>query len=207
MKQRVKSLVVPTLIGMCIGIAVLAATVLLIPQRGDALSSSIVPVTAQDIINKAEVIVIGEVGPVIQRRSFSGYGKAGELLDGLTVDGNPHPNFQFTDFEVKIEKVLKDNGSVASGKSVILRMLGDASLQTKKATLESEYPLSFTGDRHLFILSHNPDETYGFYYGPWSRLIIDGKTLRVSNGVQEVLAFGDKKSAIELDEFLQLISK
>jgi putative hemolysin len=160
--------------------------------------------TLQALTSKAELIFVGEVGQVIQRRTYSGYGAKGELLDGLDVHGNPVPQVPITDFEVKVEQVIKDDGAIAGGKPIILRMGGDATPEMKQVTAKTDYPFSFTGDRYLFLLSRNPDGvTYGFYYGPWSRLLVDGNTLRVSDGTQQILKLQDSDAAITYDQLVQ----
>lgn len=78
-------------------------------------------------------------------------------LDRFDANGNPVPKVPITDFELKVEQVVKDDGAIVSGKPIILRMGGDATPEMKQITANGEYPFSFTGDRHLFLLSRNPD--------------------------------------------------
>ncbi|NJM39940.1 MAG: hypothetical protein HC853_03755, partial [Anaerolineae bacterium] len=148
-----------------------------------------------------------EVGPVVERRRFAGYGPKGELLDGAK-SGNPDANVPYTDFELKVERIIKDDGSVASDKPIILRMAGEATPETKRLTASSSYPFSYTGDRYLFLLTHEPDGiAYGFNYGPWSRLIVDDKNLlRISDNYQQFLKLNGI-SPITLEAFIALISK
>lgn len=75
-------------------------------------------------------------------------------------------------------------------------------------TAGAEYPMSYTGDRHLFLLTLNPDDiTYGLYYGPSSRLIIDGDVLRVSDGSQRPLVLDGSEKAITLESFIQNVEQ
>ena len=74
-------------------------------------------------------------------------------------------------------------------------------------TQAGEFPLSYTGDRHLFVLTPNPDGSYGFYYGPWSRLIVDGDMLRVSNGAKSSFQFGERDTPVTLDEFIKAVKE
>jgi hypothetical protein len=180
-------------------------------SRADHSAAAAVPPpkTLAELASKAELVFVGEVGPVVQRRTYSGYGPKGELLDGFDANGNPVPKVPITDFELKVEQVVKDDGAIASGKPIILRMGGDATPEMKQITANGEYPFSFTGDRHLFLLTRNPDgQTYGFYYGPWSRLLIDGNNnLRVSNGSQELLKLDGSDAPISLDEFIRRVKR
>ncbi len=177
-----------------------------VPMLGLANGAS-VPDSFAALIGPARLIFVGEVGEVIQHRSFAGYGPGGELLDGINDSGVPSPTVPFTDFAVKIERIVRDDGSIASGKRIVLRMHGDATAETKKLTQGSDYPFSYTGDRYLFLLSPNPDGTYGFYYGPWSRLIIVGSTLHVSDAAQEPFKPVGSDVAISLEEFIQQVNQ
>lgn len=166
------------------------------------------PTTTRDLIAPAQLIVIGEVGPIVQRRTYSGYGSQGKLLDGFNEAGTPVPQVPFTDFEVKMERVIRDDGTIASGKPVILRMSGDATPEMQAITRNSDYPFSYTGDRHLFLLTRNPDgTTYSFPHGPWSRLLIDGDILRASNGTQDVLKLDGSEAPIRLDDFIERVKR
>jgi len=104
------------------------------------------------------------------------------------------------------KEVFRDDGTIAGKEPIILRVLGFATAEHKQLSQASEFPLSFTGDQHLFVLTPNPDgQSYGFYYGPWSLLIVDGDILRVSNGEQQPLQFGDKSRPVTLEEFIQAV--
>ena len=117
------------------------------------------------------------------------------------------PQLPFTDFEIIVEQVIRDDGRIAQEEPIILRMPSTATAELKALTQNSDYPLSYTGDRHLFLLSPNPDgETYGFYYGPWSRLTIDAdENLRVSDGRQQLLTLDDWTDAIKFADFVDRI--
>lgn len=163
------------------------------------------PQTLDDLLSKAPLILIGEVGPVVQYLDFAVYGNDGQLLErGKDPAGNLMPEAPATDFSLLVEEVLRDDGTIASGETIILRMPGHATEELKQLTAQIDYPFSFTGDRHLFLLTPNPDgASYGFYYGPWGRLILDDEMLRVSDGQQQPLTFTDQPAPITLDDFKQ----
>ena len=120
--------------------------------------------------------------------------------------GNPLPNIVVTDFPLRVEKVIRDDGGIAAGKSIILRMIGAAEPGTKGLTENIEFPFSYPGDRYLFLLTPNRDgKTYGLRYGPWSRLIVDGEILRTSRGKQQPLQFEGTDQPVTLDEFVQFV--
>ncbi|MDI9547365.1 MAG: hypothetical protein QM346_07150, partial [Chloroflexota bacterium] len=155
------------------------------------------------------MIFIGTVGPIEQHLEVSGYyGEEGQLESPTDAEGASLPGYDYpaTDFILQVEEVIRDDGTIARGEPIVLRWLGHATERLKQASQEGEYPVSYTGDRYLFLLFPYPDgETYGFYYGPWSRLIIDGEMLRVSNGKQQPLQFWDGAGPVTLEEFIQAV--
>jgi hypothetical protein len=197
------------LIGVIIGLAILNAPLFshASPEGADLGILVAPPQSLAELVDKAPLIFIGEVGPVEQYLSFGGYDWNGRLqatptdstdmlLSGLPV----------TDLRLQVKEVIRDDGQIARGEPIIVRMLGFATAEYKQMSQAGEYPLSYTGDRHLFVLTPNPDgQSYGFYYGPWSRLIVDGDILRVSNGEQQPLQFGDKSRPVTLEEFIQAV--
>lgn len=158
------------------------------------------PQSLGDLIVHAPLIVIGEIGEVIRYTETVQYDENGHPL--LFANGRPYPGTPVTDFQLDVEEVVRDDGTVGSGEPVVLRMSGHITEAFTQRVYAPEYPVSYTGDRHLFLLSPYPDgETYGFYYGPWSRLIIDGDSLRVSNGNRDPLVFDATAGPVTLDAF------
>jgi hypothetical protein len=163
------------------------------------------PQSIDDLVRPADIIVIGTVGRVVNQGAFGGYDQNGVALierpdanERATLPGaTPVPSeaLPFTDFEINVEEVILDNGDLRAEKPLILRMVG---LPTDGVDAGSVYPMSHTGDRHLFLLSANPDKaTYGFYYGPYSRLNIDGSTVTCSDGARTGLSFAGALSPLQ----------
>ncbi len=151
------------------------------------------PKSMAELAGKADVIVIGTVGVVVNQGAFQGYDAAGNAIPGKATG---HPDLPMTDFQINVEKVLKDDGTIRAGNPLVLRMLGHPiNKPARDADRTSYYPMSYTGDRHLFFLSKNPDATYGFYYGPWSRLVIDGQVVAVSDGPRTPVQFAGRQFA------------
>jgi len=159
------------------------------------------------LVGQAALVFTGEIGLVKQYIEIAGYSAAGQLvLPGTDADGNPLPGLPATDFLLTVEQVIRDDGSIARGEPIILRMPGYITAAMKQPSQAGEYPVSYTGDRYLFLLSPYPDgQTYGFYFGPWSRLIMNGNELRVSNGKQQPFQFGEGDEPITLDEFIRYV--
>jgi hypothetical protein len=154
---------------------------------GSGFDDTAPPPSIDELVDKASLIFIGEIGPVEQYIEVYGYGEDGQLeFPGTDDQGTALPGWPVTDFILQVEEVIRDDGTIARGEPIVLRWLGHATERLKQASQEGEYPVSF-------------------YYGPWSRLIIDGEMLRVSNGKQQPLQFGDRDQAVTLDEFVQAV--
>lgn len=165
------------------------------------------PASLEDLISHADLIFTGEVGPVMQYLEYCGYDKDGQLLEKCVATddaGNALPGLPATDFLLQVDEVFRDDGTIASGEPIILRESGHVTAELKQMSQATEFPLSYTGDRYLFLLGRNPDgKTYGFHF-VWSQLIVDGDVLRVSNGTQQPLQFGDEPP-ITLGEFIKAV--
>jgi hypothetical protein len=142
------------------------------------------PPSLQILIENAPLILIGEVGQVERYTGKLGYGEDGQIVTPTPGTDLAPPSvvrmYPATDFRIEVEQVLRDDGTIAADKPVILRVLGHVTEELKQSTQEGLYPVTYTGDHYLFLLTPYPDgQTYGFYYGPWSRLIIDGDIILV----------------------------
>ncbi len=151
------------------------------------------PKSMAELVSKADVILIGTVGSVVNEGAFQGYDQTGIAIPSRATSG---PDLPITDFQIIIERVLKDDGTIRAGTTPILRILGHPTNRAARDGDRSSYfPMSYTGDRHLFFLSKNPDDTYGFYYGPWSRLVIDGQVVTISDGPRTPVQFAGRQFA------------
>ncbi|HAL47097.1 MAG TPA: hypothetical protein DCP37_05035 [Dehalococcoidia bacterium] len=119
-------------------------------------SGSMIPRAAniEQLVTSAQLIVVGTINSVLDEKQIGGYGVGGQLMpaeDG----GNP-----VTDFDVRVESVLKSDGTVAEGEGFVLRMHGHTS--SDPAVVASVlFELPKAGDRLLFALGRNPDGTFG----------------------------------------------
>ena len=78
------------------------------------------PTSMDELIGDADVIAIGRVGPVIREVEEGGWDQNGQPTEGIL-----HTH---TYYQLELEEVIRDDGTVASGEPVLLRML--RSLQT-----------------------------------------------------------------------------
>ena len=64
------------------------------------------------------MIVIGKVGSIVNQGAFLSYDQHGQIIKSNSADDWP-----FVDTEVHIEEVLRDDGTISSGKQLILQTL------------------------------------------------------------------------------------
>lgn len=162
------------------------------------------PWSLNELVEDAPLIVIGEVGPAHYTETFP-YDKDGNTI---TRDGfnSPIAGLPVTDFVINVEQVIRDDGTIARGEPVVLRTQGEITEELKKLTQGSEYEVTYTGDRYLFLLYRDPIwQRHIFYHELWSRLIIDGDLLRISGGVQPPLQVAGSTEPLTLDEFIRFV--
>ena len=132
------------------------------------------PTSVEELVAGAHVIVLGQISSVLEEKWIGPYGEDGRPM--LTdEDGLP-----FTDYLLQIESVLKGDGTVTDGGSLVLRMFGHLSNQNAIVTPDL-FPLPDPGDHLLFALGRNPDGTYGT--GPERLLNLDGEKVVYVDGV------------------------
>ena len=128
----------------------------------------------QELVARAHVIVLGTIDSVLEEKKMGPYGDDGQPLP---ADDSALP---FTDYDLRIESVLKGDGTVTDGESLALRMFGHLSNQNAIIT-PNMFTLPDPGDHLLFVLGRNPDGTYGS--GPEGLLNVDGEKVVFADGV------------------------
>jgi hypothetical protein len=156
------------------------------------------PDTMDKLVEKADIIVIATIGKKVAEPSFVAYNEQGKPMTAEEMNVPKNWESRFHDFEVLVEQTIKDDGTLAAQKPLILRTR--FARESTKLDPEDYYPGVFSGDRYLMFLSHDPDrKTYGFYYAAGSRLLIDGPTITQSDGPRSPLPFAKDMT---LNEFL-----
>lgn len=121
-----------------------------------AVSSSMLPRarSAEELVDRSEIVVIGTISSVLAEVAFGGYGE----------DGKPEPpedgGMPITDYEVSIETLMKGDGTLAEGGSFVLRMYGSLDGQSDGITLNI-FTLPEPGAHLMFAVGRNPDGTDG----------------------------------------------
>ena len=129
------------------------------------------PKTTEELISTADIIAVGRVGKFVKEVEEGGF-KVPPVKQTLV----PH-----TYFELELEQVIRDDGTIARGETVLLRMAGtaqDGPIKVGEGTFTDfeRARMPKTGERLLFVLSRNPNDSYGG--GRRGLLHIDGDAVR-----------------------------
>ena len=127
----------------------------------------------EELVARSQVIVLGTVDTA-EEKNIGPYGADGKLM-AAGEDGMP-----VTDYQVRIENVLKGDGHVEQGPGFVFRMFGHQN--SPSGTVSSvafDHPR--VGQRLLFALGTNPDGTYGS--GPEGLLNVDGAAVSYADGI------------------------
>lgn len=209
MSGRIWHLSSRVLLGVLAGLVLLSTPFLRPIHRVDSLEASApAPQNLEDLLADSSLILVGEVGPLSQYLDFAVYGGDGQLLAHrpLAADGSPQGDIPATDYVLKVERVIRDDGSIAGGGQIVLRLAGHITEDMKNLPGRYDNPFSFPGDQYLFLLTPTPDgKAYGYNNGAWSRLIVDDQVLRISNYSRDLLQFDDDRGPITLDEFVDAV--
>ena len=123
----------------------------------------------------SHIIVLGTISGVLDEKLIGAYGEDGNPFIPAEEDGTP-----YTDYEVSVESVLKDDGDVEDGGTLVLRMFGHLSQQNDVVTLAA-VTLPQPGTHYLLALGRNPDGTYGS--GSEGLIYVDGETIAYADGI------------------------
>ena len=134
------------------------------------------PETTEELVSRADIIAVGRVGEIVSEIAEGGFNRDSE--------GNPVKQtlVPHTYFELELERVFRDDGTIARGETVLLRMAGTAQEgpiqvgEGKFMDFERSYPMPKTGERRLFVLGRNPNDSYGS--GRRGLLVIDEDVVR-----------------------------
>ena len=132
------------------------------------------PNSAEELVARADVIALGRISSVLEEKRIGPYGEDGRPIP-TDEDGLP-----FTDYLLQVDSVLKGDGTVIDGGSLVLRMFGHLSDQDAIIT-PNVFTLPNIDDHLLFALGRNPDGTYGS--GPEGLLNVDGGKVVFADGL------------------------
>lgn len=146
------------------------------------------PETMHELVDKADIIVVGTVGDKLGKPSFVEYDDHGKAVKAEAMNVPQDWETTFHDFAVNVERVIKDDGTLQAQSPLIVRT--KFARETPAIDVHDRYPGIYSGDRYLMFLTQEPDhKTYGFYYAAGSRLLIDGPSVAQSDGRRSPLPF------------------
>ena len=133
------------------------------------------PRSVEELVTRADLVFIGTINSVLEVKMMGPYGD-----DGKPVPASEEGGLPYTDYQVQVDSVLKADGTVQDGGTVVLRMFGHLSNSSAIIT-PNVFALPNQGDSLLFVLGQNPDGTYGS--GPEGLLNVDGESVAYADGV------------------------
>ena len=132
------------------------------------------PESIEVLVRMSHIIVPGTISAVLDEIRFGAYGEDGNPYIPGEESGTP-----YTDYEVRVESVLKNDGDVEDGGTLVLRMYGHLSQQNDVTLAAVQLPQP--GSHYLLALGRNPDGTYGS--GSEGLIYVDGETVAYADGV------------------------
>ncbi len=160
-------------------------------DSGPPISSSMMvprPESIEVLVRMSHIIVLGTISAVLDEKLIGAYGEDGNSYTPVEESGTP-----YTDYEVRVERVLKDDGDVEDGGTLVMRMFGHLSQQNDAVTLAA-VQLPQPGSHYLLALGRNPDGTYGS--GNEGLIYVDGESVAYADGI----AFSTKLTGEEFVE-------
>ena len=156
------------------------------------------PQSMDELIGDADIIAVGRVGRVVREVAEGGF------RTPVDREGNPvnETLVPHTYFELELEQVIRDDGTIAQGETVLLRMEGGAQEgpmeigQGKFMEFERDYPMPTTGQRRLFVLVRNPNDSYSSV-GVRGLLDIGGDDVRFATDDLRPVSFAVGKTSAE----------
>jgi hypothetical protein len=110
------------------------------PPMGADFAGFAPPPSLDALVEQATLIFTGTVGPIEQYLETVGvYGADNQLaLSGMDAEGTPLPGYPVTDFLLQVENVIRDDGTIAAGEPIILRVEGHVSEELKQTSQAGE---------------------------------------------------------------------
>lgn len=173
---------------------------------GSAYAAPVAPQSLGELVANKPLIMIATVGPIVGTLDHASYDTDGALVtEGVTASGAPLPPAPVTDFALVPKQTLRDDGSVANDRPIILRVAGSVTKELADLTKGTDFALPWTGDEYLFLLSPTPD---GAAYGMWSAwhmlTVAQDNRLILANG--QPLRFGDSGATVTVDDLVELLN-
>ena len=166
------------------------------------------PATMEELLDTADVIVIGSIASVAGTGIQKSYNEADneridEWLEEMKEEYPTPADFYppYTSYLIDVETVILDDGAISAGYPIVLKMLGKPSAPKDTDQSPSLLTVPNAGETRLFTLLRNPDGTYGLY-GWWSHFVIDGDRVTYSDDLRTPIGFTDQ---VKPDDFINAL--
>ena len=170
------------------------------------------PHTTEDLVE--ELLVFSEVivvGAVVASLVDTGVLKTHSEVDNERIDQwlaedypPPRPYSPHTDYLIDVEKVILDDGIIASGRPLTLRM---HKRPDKRSEVDhSPFVLSLLniGDRRLFTLLPKREGEIYYLSSWWSHFVIDGDKVTYSDDLRTPIGF---KNTVKPEDFIKSLEE
>jgi hypothetical protein len=161
-------------------------------ELGTGIFASL-PKTLSELVNNADLIVVGKIGPIVNQEMYYGSGADAARLEAEDKASGTHLGLPIVDYSVDVERVLFDGVSLG-GVDPVFRLYGYPGMNTD---------LPEIGERYLLFLKKDPSSgTFGLQ-SIMHRISLDGPIPTFRFG-QEKLPFLTKRTTPE--EFITQIA-
>ncbi len=161
-----------------------------------AMSFAPLPNDINELVNQSDLIVVGRIGAIVDKRKFYGYQASASWLEEKDAETPFSLSVPIVDFEIQVKQIIRDdiNFPHKHNYKFILRIIQNHDdLFTQKSIAERK------GNMILF-LTRNPDnKTYGFY-SPMHRVRFDNLDQEIYFSYQNnsyKLPFAEKTKAMD----------
>lgn len=178
------------------------------PVRDPSIPVIPVPNSLEELVASAPLIVVGEVGPVIDWYDFAFATPVPQPVSFPQGTPRLSPNLgPVTDFSFTVEQVIRDDGTVTSGNPVVIRIGGHIDPDELRATSEEVDAIGvFPGARGLFLLTPYADGN-GYGLVTWLHHILRTDTPLLTFMDGSPISFPGERVRMTLEEFTDYVQQ
>ncbi len=166
-----------------------------------AVTYTPLPKNINELINTSDLIVIGSIGKVVDKREFYGYGRDQKFMAIKDAETPFSLGLPLVDFSINVEEILMDDLVNTQARDEVGEIVYRVFLSDKQLSEEMES----RKEKVLLFLTRNPDnKTYGVTSLMHHIILKDKQPSYVFNGKEYELPFNSKSSSIN---FINKIKK
>ena len=154
--------------------------------------------TMQELVDEADVIVVGTVECVVGVANQSPY-QADKTCKGEFDFPPTHPAHPHVDYLVDVERVILDDGTISSGKPLLMRVGGRWQSKIFHPAFER---MPAPGDRRLFALAKEPDGEIHTLGNLWHQFLVGGERVTYFDDLRTPACLDGQ---LKTDDFIQAL--